>query len=40
VLGLLPNTSLQDGVRETIEIFRQALKDGRMTVEEAEAILK
>jgi UDP-glucuronate 4-epimerase len=39
VLGSLPNTTLQDGVRETIEIFKQALKDGRMTVEDAEAIL-
>ena len=40
VVGLLPNTDLLDGVRETIEIFKQALKDGRMTVEDAEAILK
>jgi UDP-glucuronate 4-epimerase len=40
ILGPLPNTSLQVGVRETIDIFRQALKDGRMKVEDAEAILK
>ena len=40
ILGPLPNTALQDGVRETIDIFRQALNDGRMKVEDAEAILK
>ncbi|MBK8047927.1 MAG: NAD(P)-dependent oxidoreductase [Anaerolineales bacterium] len=33
LIGDLPNTSLADGVQSTIELFRAALADGRLTTE-------
>ena len=39
VLGHLPFTPLEQGVAETIQIFRQALSDGRMSENEANLIL-
>jgi nucleoside-diphosphate-sugar epimerase len=39
IIGQLPNTSLLDGVRETVGYFRQAIANGKMTLSEAESIL-
>jgi nucleoside-diphosphate-sugar epimerase len=39
IIGELPNTSLLDGVRETVEHFRRAIANGIMKLDEAERIL-
>lgn len=39
IIGVLPNTSLVDGVRETVEHFRRAIANGIMKRDEAESIL-
>lgn len=39
LLGPLPQTSLLDGVQETIEIYQKTIRDGRMSSSEVEAIL-
>ena len=40
VLGPLPYTPLEQGVRETIDIFKRALSDGRITPEALESQLR
>ncbi len=35
-LGPLPKTSLEDGIRETVEIFRRQLAEGRLDVSDLE----
>jgi len=39
VLGPLPNTSLLDGVKETIDIYSAAVNDGSIPMADVEAIL-
>ena len=39
VLGTLPQTNLSAGVNETIEIYRSAVQDGRMSMADVEAVL-
>jgi nucleoside-diphosphate-sugar epimerase len=40
ILGPLPSTPLQQGVAETIQIFKAAIGDGRITAQDVENILK